>query len=124
MEIGYQIEEKINSKGDKVNSEIFRGRYIIFQLELRTGEIWELINYIFDMWENIGTKNQKVKNPKPLICSSSKSSPEMKLLLEYMTITPWRALKGVKDENIVKKILSRVKSAELSLDEMCEEFQK
>jgi len=48
----------------------------------------------------------------------------MKQLLEDMTITPWRALKGVKDEKIVKEILSRVMSRELSLEAMSEEFQK
>ncbi len=48
----------------------------------------------------------------------------MKQLLEDMAITPWRALQGVKDEKIVKAILSRVRSGELSLEEMSEEFQK
>ena len=53
MEIGYPIEEKINSKdgkGDKF-SDLFRGVDNIFQLEFRTGEIWELINEIFSIWE-------------------------------------------------------------------------
>jgi len=57
MEIGYQIVEKINSKGSKVNSDIFRSIDNIFQLAFRTGDIWELINEIFSMWENIGIKN-------------------------------------------------------------------
>ena len=48
----------------------------------------------------------------------------MKQLLEDMTITPWRALQGVKDEKIVKAILSCVRSGEISLEEMSEEFQK
>ena len=38
-----------------------------------------------------------------------KSGHEMKLLPENMTITPWRALQGVKDEKLVKTILSHVK---------------
>jgi len=54
-------------------------------------------------------KNKKVKNSKPLICKSSKSGPEMKQLPKDMTITPWRALQGVKDENHGKAILSCVK---------------
>ena len=62
MEIGYQIEEKINSKGGKLNYKIFRGMDNIFHLGFRCGDIWELINEIFDMWENIAIKNQKVKN--------------------------------------------------------------
>ena len=94
MEIGYQIKEKINSKGRKRGkfSDLFRGVDNIFQLAFRTREIWELINEIFSMWENNGIKNQKVKRSKPLICSNSKSGPEMKQLPEDMTITPWRAL--------------------------------
>src|ERR1700733_1711118 len=43
MKIGYQIEEKSNSKDDKVNFDIFRGMDNIFQLEFRTRDIWELI---------------------------------------------------------------------------------
>ena len=124
MEIGYQIEEKINSKGSKVHSDKFKSINNIFQLEFRIREIWELINYIFSMWENIGIKNQKVKSSKPLICSNSKSGPEMKQLLEDMTITPWRALQRVKDEKFVKEILSCVTLGELSLEEMPKEFQK
>lgn len=124
MEINYQIEEKINSKGDKVHSDIFRSVDNIFLLAFKTRGIWELIVEIFSMWENIGIKNQKVNNFKPLICSSSKSGPEMKQLLEDVTITTWSAMQGVKDEKFVKTILSRVNSRELSLDEMCEEFQK
>ena len=123
MEIGYQIKEKLNSKGVKVNSDIFRSIDNIFQLAFRTGEICELINEIFSMWENIGIKNQKVKRSKPLICSNSKSSLEMKKLLEDMTITPWRAMQEVKDEKCVKEILCRVSSGELSLEEMSKEFQ-
>ena len=61
------------------------------------------------MWENIGIKNEKVKNSKPLICSNSKLGPKMKQLQEDMPITPWRELQGVKDEKLVKTILSHVK---------------
>jgi len=124
MEIGYQIVDKINSKGSKVNSDIFRSIDNIFQLAFRTREIWELINDIFSMWENIGIKNYNVKKTKPLTCSSCKSGHEMKQLPEDMTITPWRALQGVKDEIFFKEILSHVKLGELSLEEMSEEFQK
>ena len=124
MEIGYQIEEKINSKGGKVHYDIFRSIDNIFQLTFKTGEVWELINQIFSMWENIGIKNQKAKSSKPLTRSNRKSGPEMKQLPKDMVVTPWRALQGVKDEKLVKEILSCVRSRELSLEEMSEEFQK
>lgn len=53
METGYQFEGKINSKGGKVNSLVFRGMDNIFQLTFRTREIWELIDEIFDWWDNM-----------------------------------------------------------------------
>ena len=59
MEIGYQIEEKISSKGGIVNYEIFRGMDNIFPLAFRTGEIWELIDKIFEWWENISIKKSE-----------------------------------------------------------------
>ena len=48
----------------------------------------------------------------------------MKLLLEYMNITTWREMPGLKDEKLVKTILSCVKSGELSIEEMSKEFLK
>ena len=93
-------------------------------MEFITGEIWELIDRIFELWENVGIKSQKVKRYKPLISANSKSSPKMKILPEDMTITHWRSMQGVKDENLVKTILSRVKSGELSMEEMSEKFLK
>ena len=59
MEIGYQIEEKTNSKGgkDNKNSDLFRGVDNIFQLAVRTGDVWKLIDEIFSMWQNIVIKN-------------------------------------------------------------------
>ena len=126
MEIGYQIEEKTNSKGGKgsKHSGLFRGVDNIFQLAFITRDVWRLIDEIFSMWEDIAIKNQKVKKSKPLICGNSKLAPEMKHLPDNMTITPWRAMQGVKDEKIVKTILSRLRSGELSLEEMSEELQK
>jgi hypothetical protein len=41
-----------------------------------------------------------------------------------MTITPWRTIQGVKDEKLIIAILSRVRSGELSMEEMCDEFKK
>lgn len=93
-------------------------------LTFRTRKVWELIYDVFSMWDKIGIKNKKDKMSKPLICGNNKSGPEMKQLLEDMTIIPWRELQGLKDKKHSKAILSHVKSSELSLDEMYEEFQK
>ena len=48
----------------------------------------------------------------------------MKQLPEDMTITPWRTMQSVKDDKLVKSVLARVKSGELSMEEMCAEFEK
>ena len=83
-----------------------------------------MIDEIFERWENISIKNQKVKKSKPIICTNSKTGPEMKQLPNNMTITPWRTMQGVKNEKLVKFVLARVKLGELSMEEMCAEFQK
>ena len=41
-----------------------------------------------------------------------------------MNITPWRTMQGVKDETLIATILSQVKSGELSMEKMCNEFDK
>ena len=76
------------------------------------------------MWDNIGIKNQKVKKIKVVAWSSGQGGPDVKNLPEDMTITPWRALQAVNDETLISTILSRVKSGELSMEEMCNEFEK
>lgn len=124
METGYQINEKIKEKNGKMNTNIFRSMDNIFQLEFRTQEIWDLIDDIFERWENISIKNQKVKRRKLIICTNCKIGPEMKQLPEDMTITPLRTMQGMKDEKLVKLVLAHVKSGELSMEEMCAEFQK
>ena len=76
------------------------------------------------MWDNIGIKNQKVKKIKSFEWSSGQGGPGVKNFPEDMTITPWRELQGVKDEKNISTNLSRVKSGELSMEEMCNEFEK
>ena len=124
METGYQIDDRIQSKGGKVNSELFRGIDNIYQMPFRTGEIWELIDDISNICENISIKKQKDKKSKPIICTNHKIGPEMKQLTDDMTITPWRTLQVVKDEKLVKSTLCHVTSGEFPLEEMCSKFQK
>jgi hypothetical protein len=82
-----------------------------------------LIDDIFTLWKNISIKNQRVKKAKPLICGTSKLGPEIKNLSDDMTITPWRKIQRVKDDKLIIAILSRVRSGELSMEEMCDEFK-
>jgi hypothetical protein len=59
-----------------------------------------------------------------LICGTSKTGPDIRNLLDDMTITPWRSIQGVKDDKLIITILLRVRLGELSIEEMCDEFKK
>ena len=64
MEIGFPIkEDDVKQKGLK-ESDAFIVVDNCFQLEFRMGPIWYFIEDIFNMWDNIGIKNQKVKKIK------------------------------------------------------------
>ena len=106
MEIGFPIkEDDVKHKGLKGNYA-FRVVHNYFQLAFGMGPIWDLIEDIFNMWDNIGIKNQKGKKIKAIAWSSDQRGPNVKNLLEDLTITPWISLKGVKDETLVATILS------------------
>ena len=123
MEIGFSInEDDVKQKGLK-GSDAFIAIDNCFQLAFRMGPIWELIEEIFNTWDNIGIKNQKVNKIKVVAWSSGQGGPDIKNLSEDMTITPWRALQGVNDEKIISTILSHVNSGDLSMEEMCNEFE-
>jgi hypothetical protein len=95
-----------------------------FQLGFRTRQVWDLIDDIFTLWENISIKNQRVKKAKPLICGTSKTCLDIKNIPDDMTITPWRSIQGVKDDKLIIIILSHARLGELSMEEMCDEFKK
>ena len=70
MEIGFPIkEDDVRQKGLKGSDE-FRVVDNYFELAFRMGPIWDLIEQIFNMWDNIGIKNQKVKKIKATAWSS------------------------------------------------------
>ena len=118
MEICFPIkEDDVKRKGLK-GSDASRAIDNYFQLAFRMGPIWELIEEIFNKWDNIGIKNQKVKKIKVVAWSSGQGGPDVKNLSEDMTITPWRALQGAKDETLISIVFSRVKSGQLSMKEM------
>ena len=124
MEIGFLIkEDDVKHKGLK-GSDAFIVVDNYFQLAFRMGPIWDLIKEIFNMWDNIGIKNQKVKKIKATAWSSDQGGPDVKNFPEDMTIPPWRELQGVKDETLISTILSCISSGELSMEEMCNESEK
>ena len=73
MEIGFPIkDENVKYKGFKGSDALrtvnnyfmltFRTVDNYFMLAIRMRPIWDLINEIFNMWENIDIKSQNVKN--------------------------------------------------------------
>jgi hypothetical protein len=115
---------KMKKKKIAKGSDIFRAVDSYFQLGFRNGQVWDLIDEIFTLWANISIKNQRVKKAKPLICDTSKTGPDIKTLLDDMTITRWRSIQGVKGDKLIITILSCVRSGEFSMEEMCDEFKK
>ena len=69
-------------------------------------------------------KKSKSEISKVLPWTGGKSGLDIKKLPEEMTITPWITMQGVKDETPRATIFSWVQSAELSMEEMCNEFDK
>ena len=124
MEIGFPIkEDNVKHKGLK-GSDAFQAADKSFWLAFIMGPIWDLIEEIFNMWDNIGIKNKKSEKSKVGPWTGGKSSPDVKEFLEDMNITPWRTMQGVKDETLLATLLSQVNSCELSMEEMCNEFDK
>ena len=73
-----------------------------------------------EYWE----KKSKSEKSKVVPWTSGKWGPDIKNLPEDMAITPWRTMQGVKEETLIATILSWVKSGDLSMEEMCSEFDK
>ena len=124
MEIGFSIKEgDVKQKGLK-ESDAFIVVDNYFQLVFIMGPILDLTEEIFNLWDKIGIKYQKLKKIKTVAWSSGQGGPGVKVFPEDMTITPWIEVQDVKDETLISTILSHVKSGELSMEEMCNEFEK
>jgi hypothetical protein len=118
MEISFPIDDENEKEKNCKGSIVFIVVDNYFQLRFRTGQVWDLIYEIFNLWENIGIKNQRVNKAKPLVYSTSKTGPEIKNMPGDMTIKPWRTIRGVKDEKLFISILLHVRSGELSMEKM------
>ena len=122
LEVGIAVDESTRSEG-------LRKYDSWFQLAFRSGEVWELQDRIFSMWERKEVKGQRSKKAKmdPQVEMKSKSRKSdliIEELPEDMKLLPWRSLQGIKDERLLVSVLSRVAAKEFSLDEMVTEFQK
>ena len=124
MEIRFPLDDENTKEKSRKGNDIFRVVDTYFQYGFRTGQVWDLIDEIFTLWEYVGIKNQRVKKAKPFICGRSKMCHDIKNIPDDMTITPWRSIQGVKDDKLMVTILSLVRLRELSMEEKCDEFKK
>ena len=100
-----------------------------FQLAFRSGEVQELQDRIFSMWEQKEVKGQRSKKAKldPQVEMKSKSRKSDLIIEDLpkdMKLLPWRFLQGIKDERLLVYVLSRVAAKEFGLDEMVTKFHK
>ena len=122
-EVGIVIDDAVKSDG-------IRKYESWFQLAFRDGVVWELQDQIFTMWENKEVKGQRQRKGKvdPQMELKSTAAKKIDLTIEEaaddMKLTPWRSMQGIKDEQLLVSVLSRVVAKELSLEEMVTEFNK
>ena len=82
------------------------------------------------MWENKEVKGQRQRKGKvdPQMELKSIAAKKIDLTIEEaaddMKLTPWRSMQGIKDEQLLVSVLSRVVAKELSLEEMVTEFNR
>ena len=122
-EVGIVVDENVKSDG-------LRKYEPWFQLAFRDGEVWDLQDQIFSMWESKEVKGQRQKKGKvdPTLELKSQAAKKIDLTIEEaaddMKLSLWRAMQGIKEEKILVSVLSRVVAKELSLEEMVTEFNK
>ena len=122
-EVGIVMDDAIKSDG-------IRKYESWFQLTFRDGAVWDLQDQIFTMWENKEVKGQRQKKSKvdPQLELKSSVAKKIELTIEEavddMKLSLWRAMQGIKDEQLLISVLSRVVAKELSLEEMVTEFNK
>ena len=113
---------------DNVNLDGLRKYESWFQLAFRDGAVWDLQHQIFSMWENKDVKGQRQKECKvdPQLELKSQVVKKINLTIEeaanHMQLSLWRAGQGIKDEQLLVSVLSRVVAKELGLEEMVIEF--
>lgn len=101
----------------------------MFQIAFRTGEIWDLQEKIFDMWQKFDTLGQKKQasptKPKgPKAKPARQSAKTMKKVSGDLNIGHWRALQGLPSGDQVKRLLLRVVNRVISIEQMSHEADK
>ena len=101
-----------------------------FQLAFRDGVAWELQDHIFTIWENKEVKGQRHKQGKIdsqlelKLTAAKKIDLTFEEAMDDMKLMPWRAMQGIKDEQLLVSVLSRAVVKELILEERVIEFNK
>ena len=90
LEVGIAVDESTRSEG-------LRKYDSWFQLDFRSGEVWEVQDRIFSMWERKEVKGQRSKKAKldlqvEMKSKSRKSDLIIEELPEDMKLLPWRSL--------------------------------
>ena len=122
-EVGIVVDDAVKSDG-------IRKYEPWFQLAFRDGGVWDLQDQIFTMWENKEVKGQRQKKSKfdPQLELNSSAAKKIELTIEEavddMKLSLWRAMQGIKDEQLLIFVLSRVVGKELSLEKMVTKFNK
>ena len=90
LEVGMAVDES-------TGSERLRKYDSWFQLAFRIGEVWDLQDKIFSMWERKKVKGHQLKKAKldphvEIKSKACKSDLIIEELPEYMNLLPWRSL--------------------------------
>ena len=104
LEVGITVDESTRFEG-------LRKYDSWFQLAFWSGEVWELQDRIFSMWEQKEVKGQWSKKAKldpqvEMKSKSHKSDLTIEELPKDMKLLPWRSLQGIKDERLLVSLLS------------------
>ena len=112
---GYVCRQCLLKVGIVVNkstrSEEMRKYDSWFQLAFRLGEVWDLQDKIFSMWERKEVKGQRAKkarvDPEVEIKSKTrKSDLIIEELPKDMKLLPWQSLQGIKDKRLLISVFS------------------
>ena len=95
---------------DKTKSEGLRKYDSWFQLAFRTGEVWDIHDRLFSMWERKEIKDQRSKKAKldpqvDIKFKSWKSDLVIEELVEDIKLLRWRSLQGIKHDRLLISIL-------------------
>lgn len=101
----------------------------MFQIAFRCGEVWDLQDKIFSIWQKFEILGQK-KRTSPSVTKGPKSKPpkkggkSLKKTSGDLNLGHWRALQGLTNLDHVKRLLRRVINIMISLEQMFQEGEK